>query len=63
MLQTVQRPGVGSAAYGTVHYKELLKSFDKTDLSHFRSKSMLVASTRIDLCLLIFFRGRVVGVM
>ena len=27
MLQTVQRHGVYSAAYGTVHYKEPLKSF------------------------------------
>ena len=27
VLQTVQRPGVCSAAYGTVHYKEPLKSF------------------------------------
>ena len=33
MLRTVQRPGVYSASYdtvpgGTVHYKELLKSFE-----------------------------------
>ena len=28
VLQTVQRPGVYSAAYGTVHYKERLKSFE-----------------------------------
>ena len=28
VLQTVQRPGVYSAAYGTVHYKEPLKSFE-----------------------------------
>ena len=28
VLQTVQRPGVCSAAYGTVHYKEPLKSFE-----------------------------------
>ena len=28
MLQTVQRHGVYSAAYGTVHYKESLKSFE-----------------------------------
>ena len=27
VLQTVQKPGVYSAAYGTVHYKEPLKSF------------------------------------
>ena len=27
-LQTVQRHGVYSAAYGTVHYKEPLKSFE-----------------------------------
>ena len=28
VLQTVQRYGVYSAAYGTVHYKEPLKSFE-----------------------------------
>ena len=28
VLQTVQRPGVCSAAYGTVHYKEPLMSFE-----------------------------------
>ena len=28
VLQTVQRPAVYSAAYGTVHYKEPLKSFE-----------------------------------
>ena len=28
VLQTVKRPGVYSAAYGTVHYKEPLKSFE-----------------------------------
>ena len=28
VLQTVQRPAVYSADYGTVHYKELLKSFE-----------------------------------
>ena len=28
MLQTVQRSGVYSAAYGTVHYEEPLKSFE-----------------------------------
>ena len=28
VLQTVQRPGVYSAGYGTVHYKEPLKSFE-----------------------------------
>ena len=28
MLQTVQRHGVYSAAYGTVHYKKTLKSFE-----------------------------------
>ena len=28
VLQTVQMPGVYSATYGTVQYKELLKSFD-----------------------------------
>ena len=28
VLQTVQRPVVYSAAYGTVHYKEPLKSFE-----------------------------------
>ena len=28
VLQTVQRPGVYSAAYGTVHYKIPLKSFE-----------------------------------
>ena len=28
VLQAVQRPGVYSAAYGTVHYKEPLKSFE-----------------------------------
>ena len=28
VLQTVQMPGVYSAAYGTVHYKEPLKSFE-----------------------------------
>ena len=28
VLQTVQRPGVNSAAYGTVHYEEPLKSFE-----------------------------------
>ena len=33
VLQTVQRPGVYSAAYGTVHYKEPLKSFDGTSMS------------------------------
>ena len=27
VLQTIQRPGVHSAAYGTVHYKEPLKLF------------------------------------
>ena len=27
VLQTVQRPGVYGAAYGTVHYKEPLKSY------------------------------------
>ena len=27
MIQTVQRPGVCSAVYDTVHYKEPLKSF------------------------------------
>ena len=27
VFQTVQKPGVYSAAYGTVHYKEPLKSF------------------------------------
>ena len=30
--QTVQRPVVCSAVYGTVHYKEPLKSFDKSRL-------------------------------
>ena len=30
VLQTVQRSGVCSAVYGTVHYKESLKSFDKS---------------------------------
>ena len=30
VLQTVQRHGVYSAAYGTVHYKEPLKSFEIT---------------------------------
>ena len=29
VLQTVQRHGVYSAAYGTVHYKEPLKSFER----------------------------------
>ena len=29
VLQTVKRSGVYSAAYGTVHYKEPLKSFEK----------------------------------
>ena len=29
VLQTVQIPGMYSAAYGTLHYKELLKSFEK----------------------------------
>ena len=28
VLQTAQRPGLYSAAYGTVHYKEPLKSFE-----------------------------------
>ena len=28
VLQTVQRPGVYSAAYGTVYYKEPLESFE-----------------------------------
>ena len=28
MLQTVQRPGVYSAAYGTVHFEEPLKLFE-----------------------------------
>ena len=28
VLQTVKRPGVYSAACGTVHYKERLKSFE-----------------------------------
>ena len=28
VLQTVQRPGVYSASYGTVHYKDPLKSFE-----------------------------------
>ena len=28
LLQTVQRPGVDSAAYDTVHYKEPVKSFE-----------------------------------
>ena len=28
VIQTVQRPGVYSAAYGTVHYKEPLKSYE-----------------------------------
>ena len=28
VLQTVQRPGMYSTAYGTVHYKEHLKSFE-----------------------------------
>ena len=28
VLHSVQRPGVHSAAYGTVHYKEPLKSFE-----------------------------------
>ena len=28
VLQTVQRPGVYSAAYGSVHYKEPLKLFE-----------------------------------
>ena len=28
VLQTVRRPGVYSAAYGTVYYKEPLKSFE-----------------------------------
>ena len=30
VLQTVQMPGVCRAAYGNVHYKEPLKSFDKS---------------------------------
>ena len=30
VLQTVQMPGECSAIYGTVHYKEPLKSFDKS---------------------------------
>ena len=30
VLQTVQRPVVCSAAYGTVQYKEHLKSFEKS---------------------------------
>ena len=30
VLQTVQRPGVYSAAYGSVYYKEPLKSFEIT---------------------------------
>ena len=30
VLQAVQRPGVLSVVYGTVHYKEPLKSFDKS---------------------------------
>ena len=30
LLQTVQRPGVCSAVYGTTHYKEPLKSFNKS---------------------------------
>ena len=28
MLQAVKRPGVYSAAYGNVHYKEPLESFE-----------------------------------
>ena len=28
VLKTVQRPGVYSVVYGTVHYKEPLKSFE-----------------------------------
>ena len=34
VLQTVQMPGVYSAAYGTVHYKEPLKLFDKRRACH-----------------------------
>ena len=30
VLQTVQRPGLCSDVYGTVHYKEPLKLFDKS---------------------------------
>ena len=30
VLETVQRPGVYNAVYGTVHYKEPLKSLDKS---------------------------------
>ena len=30
VLQTVQTSGVCSVAYGTVHHKEPLKSFDKS---------------------------------
>ena len=30
MLQTSQRPGVYSVVYGTVHYKEPFKPFDKS---------------------------------
>ena len=30
VLQTVQRPGMCSAVYGSVHYKEPLKTFDKS---------------------------------
>ena len=34
VLQTVQRPGVYSAAYGTVHYKKPLKSFEIIIVEH-----------------------------
>ena len=34
VLQTVQRHGVYSAAYGTVHYKEPLKSYEFIGVEH-----------------------------
>ena len=34
VLQTVRKPGVCSAVYGTVHYEEPLKSFDNSSIGH-----------------------------
>ena len=42
MLQTIQRHGVCIAVYGTVHYKEPLKSFYKSKVSFGRDIAMIV---------------------
>ena len=47
VIQTVQRPGVYSAVYGTVHNKEPLKSFDKS-----REHSRLRASFCHDIAMI-----------